>query len=104
MLRRFQTSAAALALGALLFGSAAPALAYDDLRTKDGWHEEPAPVLVDAALLRPMGILMTVAGVGLMLPVGLFTAITRPTDIGKPWHELVVKPARFTWIDPIGSH
>jgi len=39
-----------------------------------------------------------------MLPVGLFTAITRPTDIGKPWHELVVKPARFTWIDPIGSH
>jgi len=106
MLRRYQTLAAALALGALLFGSAAPALAYDDMRmrTKDGWHEEPAPVLVDAGLLRPMGILMTVAGVGLMVPVGLFTAMTRPTEIGKPWHELVVKPARFTWVDPIGSH
>jgi hypothetical protein len=105
MLRRFQTSLAALAIGALLLGSAAPALAYDNMtRTKDGWHEEPAPILVDAGLLRPMGIFMTVAGVALMAPVGLFTLVTRPTEIGKPWHELVVKPARFTWVDPIGSH
>ncbi len=107
MLRRFQTSLAALAVGALLLGSATPALAWDNMlrRTQDdGWHEEPAPILVDAGLLRPMGILMTVAGVGLMAPVGLFTVMTRPMEIGKPWHELVVKPARFTWVDPIGSH
>jgi hypothetical protein len=31
-------------------------------------------------------------------------AVTRPTDMYKPWNALVVGPARFTFVDPLGFH
>ena len=35
--------------------------------------------------------------------VAEFTAWARE-EINKPFEQLVVKPARFLWVDPIGSH
>ena len=31
-------------------------------------------------------------------------AITRPTDIAAPIELLIMKPVRYTWVDPLGDH
>jgi hypothetical protein len=31
-------------------------------------------------------------------------AITRPHEIGEPFDALVVAPAKYIWVDPIGTH
>ncbi len=61
------------------------------------------PVGVDVGILRPVGMLATVGGMVAMVPVGLFTLMTRPGEIGKPFDAIVGGPARFTWQRPIGE-
>jgi len=60
--------------------------------------------VTDVLLLRPLGIGATVAGAGLFLVAVPIVAITRPTQIGVPWEWLVMKPVRYTWLDPLGDH
>lgn len=62
-----------------------------------------SPVL-DVMLLRPVGFVSLVVGVGLMAALTPIILITRPHEINKPFEQLVVKPARFLWVDPIGGH
>jgi hypothetical protein len=38
------------------------------------------------------------------VPAGAFVGLTRPTDIGKPFHSLVAVPFRYTFLDPLGEH
>lgn len=61
------------------------------------------PIGLDVAFMRPVGIVATVGGAVAMVPVGLFTLITRPTEIAKPWNAIVAGPARFTWVRPLGE-
>jgi hypothetical protein len=108
MLARTRSFVAALTIAALLFGSAAPAFAGDDLtgleRADDG-YEASVPVVLDVLLLRPLGLLMTAGGLVLYaFPVLPITAVTRPTQIWKPLGPLVATPARYTFSDPLGSH
>lgn len=63
-----------------------------------------APAAVDALFLRPAGFVGLVLGTGLFLAATPFVLITRPHEIGKPFEELVARPARFLWKDPIGGH
>ena len=102
MLCRARAFIVALTVGALLLGNAAPAAASASADDFTRRHE--VPVLLDAMLMRPMGLLMT--GVGLVLaPIPMaFVAITRPKEAMMPFTELVVRPARFTFIDPLGQH
>jgi hypothetical protein len=62
------------------------------------------PLGFDIVLRTAFGIPMTVIGAVAMVPVGLVTAIVRPTEIRKPFEALVVAPARYTWGDPLGEH
>ncbi len=62
------------------------------------------PLMFDLATRIVFGIPMTIAGCVAMIPVGVFTAITRPTEIEKPFRYLVVAPARYTWADAFGDH
>ena len=47
---------------------------------------------------------MTAFGAVGFCMVAPIMAITRPTDLGKPFNALVVAPARYTWVDPLGIH
>jgi hypothetical protein len=102
MSRRIRGFAAVLVASAVLLGGAAPALAFTDEGLAAS--ERHSPAMIDAMLLRPMGLLMMVGGAVAFIPAGAFVGITRPTDIGKPFHRLIAIPFRYTFLDPLGEH
>jgi hypothetical protein len=38
------------------------------------------------------------------VPAAAVVGLTRPTDIGKPFQQLVAAPFRYTFLDPLGQH
>ncbi len=97
---RIRGYVAALAVGAVLLGSAAPAAAKE-FATQDA-HE--VPIVFDVIFMRPMGLAMTALGTVAWLLTTPVVALTRPTDVMKPFDILVIKPAMFTFADPLGQH
>lgn len=67
-------------------------------------ESERIPVMFDLLTRVVFGIPLTIAGSAAMVPVGFFTAITRPSEIDKPFRILVLGPVRYTWVDPLGYH
>ena len=67
-------------------------------------EQAPASVGFDLVILRPFGLLATGLGVALAVPATAITALTHPQDVGKPIEFLVMRPARYTFADPIGTH
>lgn len=63
-----------------------------------------APAAVDVMMLRPAGFVSLVVGTGLFLALTPIVLITRPHEIGTPFNDLVVRPAKYLWMDPIGGH
>ena len=63
-----------------------------------------ASVGFDLIVLRPFGLLATGVGAALAVPAVALTALTHPQDIHKPIEFLVMRPARYTFGDPIGTH
>ena len=63
-----------------------------------------APPAVDVLLLRPAGFVSLVVGTGLFLAPMPIVLVTRPHEIGTPFDQLVLRPARYLWADPIGGH
>ncbi len=102
MLRRTRATVAALAAATVLLVGAAPALAYTD----EGLEatRKATPWLLDAMILRPVGLLTLIGGTVIFLPAGAIVGLTRPTDIGKPFERLVAVPFRYTFMDPLGEH
>jgi len=99
-----QHSLRALATLALILSLASPGAA-SSLTRETGEMENTVPIVVDVLLLRPLGLAVTALGaVVYAFPVAPITAITRPSDIGKPLGPLVAAPARFTFRDPLGQH
>jgi len=92
----------AVVTAALLLSAAASTPALAQARAQ-GDAANASPV-VDVMLLRPAGFVSLVVGVGLMVLLTPLVLITRPQEINKPFEQLVAKPARFLWVDPIGSH
>jgi hypothetical protein len=91
-----------LTIALLILGLTSPSLAY---MQDDGDLPNRVPIVIDLLVLRPAGLLMTAVGVGFYLfPVAPMTALVRPTDIAKPLGPLVVRPGRFTFVDPLGYH
>lgn len=60
--------------------------------------------IVDVLVLRPMGILATLTGAAILVIAAPIIAITRPTDFAQPVEWLILRPARYTWGDPLGDH
>ncbi|MCG8592344.1 MAG: hypothetical protein MJE66_23885 [Proteobacteria bacterium] len=100
MLRKLRTSVALLAAATLVAASALPAAA--DIESDD--IVAATPVGVDAFIMRPLGMLTSVIGISMFAVSAPVVLLTRPQDIGKPWHLFVVRPLRYTWGDPLGSH
>ena len=98
MIRIRRGIVATIAVGSILLALASPAAAGVDDRDR-------FPILIDAVIMRPLGLAATIGG---FVYYGVFVApllaITRPTDLGKPWRSLVVNPARFTFVDELGWH
>jgi hypothetical protein len=88
----------ALAVGVLL---AAPASAARQVGEID---VPPASVAFDAVILRPCGLIATGVGAAFAIPAAAFTALVRPQEIHKPISFLVLRPAKYTFVDPLGTH
>jgi hypothetical protein len=110
MIRTALRIVSALALVATLSVQAGPAQAASTASSSHSGvgqyeHDSDAmPTLVDMMLVRPLGLGVLAAGTVLMLPVGAFTLMTRPTNIKDPFDVLVMEPAKFVFVDPVGQH
>jgi len=95
---------AALVAAALLLGPAGSVAAstFEDEGAEAA--EKDTPVLLDAFVLRPVGLALTAVGTVLFVPAAAVVGATRPTDIGKPFQLLIANPFRYTFIDPLGQH
>lgn len=102
MLHHTRGLVAMFAAIAVLGLGAAPAMAIQD----EGLEavRQSTPVLLEAFLLRPMGLLVTVLGAVAFIPAGALVGITRPADLHKPFNLLVGNPFRYTFMDPLGEH
>jgi hypothetical protein len=75
----------------------APALAYES-GTESG---DDAAIILDLAVLRPVGLVATVAGFAIFvcsLPISLPTL-----SVGKAFNALVVNPAKYTFTRKLGD-
>jgi len=97
------TLAALLALFAIVAG-ALPAAAVSNGASRSHDEAANAPLGVDILVLRPVGFVSLAVGAGLFLISAPFTLITRPLEIGKPFKQFVVRPAKYLWADPLGGH
>ena len=101
MSRSLQRFSALLGAIALIFVQVAPAAAMGEEIEDRG----DVNLIFDAAILRPLGLMATAMGAMLFaIPVGPMVALTRPHEIGKPLDYLIMRPARYTFRDPLGHH
>jgi uncharacterized membrane protein YfcA len=92
---------AALLAFALLASVASPALARENETQEEA---ASAPVTLDVLVMRPVGFVTLFTGIGLFVLSTPFVLVTRPMELGKPFETLVMRPVRFLWMDPLGSH
>ena len=85
--RALALCAASLLFCAALTGSAHAATAAQG-------DAADASAAVDVMFLRP----------ALFLVAAPIVLVTRPQEIGKPFRQLVVRPAKYVWVDPLGGH
>ena len=104
MLRSARFATAALVAAALFLGpvGSAAGATFDDQGLEA--TKRDTPVLLDAFILRPVGLALTAVGTALFVPAAAVVGATRPTDIGKPFQMLVANPFRYTFMDPLGQH
>jgi hypothetical protein len=100
MPRHFRRFASALALAAVLL---APAAGRAMTRVDD-FSNRGSPPMVDLMLMRPIGLAMVGLGCMLFVPAMALTGTARPTEWRTTYEWLVLKPVRFVFVDPLGSH
>ena len=65
---------------------------------------DPVSPVVDVLLLRPVALVTLIGGSALFVVSLPLIVITRPQEIGGPFESLVATPARYIWMDPLGTH
>ena len=100
MARQLRRFAAVLALAGVLAAPSA-SLAATNI---DAVGDQGSPPMVDLFLMRPLGMMMLGASCMLFLPAAAITAAVRPSELHVPYELLVKDPARFVFVDPLGSH
>jgi hypothetical protein len=103
MSRSIRTFVVALLSSALILTQAACAL-HGQTQPEDPFDTHAVPELFDASTLRPLGILMTAVGALGFCVMSPIVLITRPTDIGAVFNQMVIDPAHYTWVEPLGTH
>lgn len=101
MRQRFHAFATIIAIGGLILSMAAPATAVG---RDDGDLPNKVPIVFDVLFMRPVGIVLTAAGAIVYTTLIPISLLTRPLDVLEPAKPLVVRPARFTFVDPLGYH
>jgi hypothetical protein len=101
MLRHLRTLLAALAVVGLLAAPATSAFAANNVRLIE---TEKASPMVDLFVMRPLGLVMLGVSAALWVPAQTLTMVVRPKDYMKPIDYLLVKPAKFVFVDPLGGH
>jgi len=104
MTRSIRRLAAALAVAALL---ATPGTAFAGSLSNATVDAEPASPVVDALLMRPLGLLGLGASAILWVPAQGITMAVRwndPEDWRKPYDALLKDPYEFVFVDPLGTH
>ena len=97
-----QRFSAVLIAVALLLVQVAPVAAATGQDLK---NRRQTNLVADAMLLRPLGLAMVgVGSVVWAVGVAPFVAITRPTDLGESMEYLIMRPVRYTFVDPLGHH
>ncbi len=89
---------AAAAAALLLAGPAAAATQFTDV---EGSHVGP---IMDLLVMRPLGLVGLGAGAVLWVPAAAMTVAVQPTEVKVPTEHLIMKPFRYVFSDPIGSH
>ena len=67
-------------------------------------QSQPISPVADILFMRPLGFMATILGTGAFMVSAPMFAMFRPTEINVPFEALVVAPARYTWVDPLGQH
>ena len=99
-MRSIRCFLAAFAAAALLAG---PASAVTSERV-DHVESAAAPPMMDVLVLRPVGLVGLALSSVLWVPAELMTVCINPTEWKLPVDHLLTKPARYVFVDPIGSH
>jgi hypothetical protein len=91
-------SIAALAVAALLIGTLPAPVMADTSGNEQG---DDGAVVLDLAILRPIGLVATIAGTAIFivsLPISLPTG-----SAGKTFNSLVKQPAKYTFYRTLGE-
>ena len=99
-MRSIRSFLAACAVVALVAG---PASAVPNERV-DHVESAAAPPMMDILVLRPVGLVGLALSSALWVPAEPMTVCINPTEWKVPVDHLLTKPARYVFVDPIGSH
>jgi hypothetical protein len=100
MPRPLRRLAAALAVVGLLLAPASSALASSNTVVA----AETAPPMLDALIMRPLGLGGLGLSAALWVPTQIVTMAVRPSEWRTPIEHMLVKPYRYVFVDPLGSH
>jgi len=84
-----------LAMIMVPLGAGAASLETEDPQINAG------SMVVDALVARPMGMVMTVAGLGMFIVSSPFSALGG--NFCEAWDTLVIYPGKFTFVRPLGD-
>ena len=104
MFRSIRRLAASALVATFVALSASPALAGDYYKYYE-YDNDPWGVPQDALIMRPAGMAAFVLGIGMFIPAAVMTTlIGQPQNIDKVFNALVLEPAQWEFVEPIGSH
>ena len=101
MFRSRMQSGVALLVAVLFLGATSLVHAADDSYMARAEDVSAEAMIVDGLLLRPAGIVATVLGTAVFVVTLPFSIPTRSVD--KAAQKLVVDPARYTFVRPLGQ-
>ena len=84
----------------LLLCASGPAFAAS---YEDSLEECAYPKMFDALVMRPISLAATGVGLVLAVPSSFVPIVSRHDDLGTVWQQLFLKPARFTFVRPLGE-
>ena len=102
--KQLRRAVAALCAVVMMMGLAGPAFGDAEFSSQLPEENATSDPVVDALFLRPLGMVSLAYGIALFVPAAIMTAITRPTDIDKPFDQLILAPIKYVWVDELGKH
>jgi hypothetical protein len=104
MFRSLRRIAASALLTAFVALSASTATAGNYYKYYE-YDDDPSGVVPDTLIMRPLGIAAFFLGVGLFVPSAAMTILVgQPQNLDKPFEALIIKPGKWTFVAPVGTH